>query len=148
MILATSDVARTKPWVTSTSTLARELLAKRLRALGSSESVDQTTGYVKELHRRALLAPSEERLLFAWLSELKRHASEIAEIPDEVRCEQTCRDLAEIEQEIVVVRNHLVESNLRLVVAAARKFRGPVEVEFPMLSVEPEVLRMAPPKRI
>jgi len=43
---------------------------------------------------------------------------------------ESANDLADIEREIVAVRNHLVESNLRLVVSAARKFRAPVDVEF------------------
>ena len=79
--------------------------------------------------------PQEERLLFVWLAELRRHAAELASVPDNARGEAFGADLREVEQEIVAVRNHLVESNLRLVVAAASKFRGPTSAEFHDLRV-------------
>ena len=142
MMLATTDTLVKKPWVTSTSVLALEILSNRANASSRKESVEQTSRFIQELYRRDLLSPEEERLLFKWLSELKQHASVIQEIPDDLRCEQTSRDLYEIEQAVLSVRNHLVESNLRLVVAAAKKFHGPNEIEFQDLICEGNAILM------
>ena len=142
MVLATRSVAGTKPWPAGKSVLARELLAARASTFGISESVDQTTGYMQELHRRELLSPKEERLLFEALGDLKQCAADLREIPVDLRCGQTCRDLNEVEDEIIQFRNHLVESNLRLVVAAARKFRSSVDVDFHDLICEGNAILM------
>lgn len=129
MILAANELRKETIWESETSMLARELLANRA-STPTNVAVNSTTGYSRELYRTALLSPSEERLLFTWLSQLKQEAAALANVPDDVRCEGVCVDLRMIQQEIVAVRNHLVESNLRLVVAAASKFRGPSSVEF------------------
>ena len=129
MILAVSNPSKDSIWSSETSTLAREVLSNRAKNV-TSKTVRDATGYTRDLHRTGLLSPEEERLLFTWLAQLKQHAAELAAVPDDIGCEGICSDLQRIEQEIVTVRNHLVESNLRLVVAVASKFRGPTNVEF------------------
>ena len=129
MILTASEVTTESIWQTEASILAGELLASR-RGQPIDASIDAASGYTRDLYRTKLLAPHEERTLFEWLTKLKQHAAELAAVPDDIRCKEVCSDVRQVEQEILAVRNHLVESNLRLVIAAARKFRGPSNVEF------------------
>lgn len=135
MILAAPSLDKDSIWQSETSISAREILANR-----SATPVDAVmwtaSGYSRDLCRTSLLSPHEERVLFGWLADLKQHAVELASVPDDIRCEGLCAELQELEQEIVAVRNHLVESNLRLVVAVASKFRGPSKVEFHELVCE------------
>lgn len=135
MIESASCLKIDRIWQTETAISAREILSDRARAPVDA-TINAASGYSRDLYRTKLLSPPEERLLFGWLAELKRHAAELASIPDDIRCEEVCADIQEIEHEIVGLRNHLVESNLRLVVAAASKFRGPMNVEFHELVCE------------
>ena len=129
MILAATALKKDSFWRSKTAISAREVLADRTKISGNAAAI-AASGYSRALYRTCLLTPDEERLLFRWLAELKLQSEELASVPDDVRCGEICADLQKIEQEIVFVRNHLVESNLRLVVAVASKFRGPTNVEF------------------
>ena len=135
MILAASGLNKSSIWQSETSHSAHRILANR-SAIPVDAAAYAASGYSRDLFRTSLLSPPEERILFGWLAQLKQHAAELASIPDDIRCELVCADSKRIDQEIVAVRNHLVESNLRLVVATASKFRRPTNVEFHELVCE------------
>jgi len=134
MILAASSLKKDTIWHSEIAISAREVLSGR--AIPVDAAINVASGYWRDLSRASLLSPQEERLLFGWLAELKRHAAELASIPEDIRCQEVCADLQGLEQEIVSVRKQIVESNLRLVVAAASKFRGPTNLEFHELVCE------------
>ena len=120
-----------KPWLSDETKAAQHLLTQRQRENTSDAATDRrTTGYVRELCSRSLLSADEERILFAYFARLRGYAEQLQVIADDLQCRESARDLAELEQQIVEVRNHLVESNLRLVVSIARSFRNPHDVEF------------------
>jgi len=135
MILAAPGSKRDTIWHSEIASAARKVLLDRVRS--SVNAVNSAaSGYWRDISCTSLLSPNEERLLFSWLAELKRHAAEIASVPEDIRCQEVCVDLQKLEQEIVAVRNHLVESNLRLVVAVASNFRGPSNVDLQELVCE------------
>ena len=112
---------------------ARSILAERLsRRAGSFAASSTDSAYLQDLYRMELLTPNEERCLFERLSQLKVREAELSELQDESWAEE----LACIQAEMIELRNHLVESNLRLVVSVAKKFRNPRDAEYQELLSE------------
>ena len=141
-MLAISDEKRTNSWHLTDSDATRALLAKRQANAGSSDATYHATGYVRELYRTSLLTRDEERALFERMDVLKADAAELRAAPIDIHSGRSADALQEIGDEIELIRDHLVESNLRLVVSVARTFRGPTTVDFHDLISEGNAILM------
>lgn len=130
MMTVTAARAQAKPWKKSECSEASELVARRQARSHESELPQRTEGFLRDLYRTELLSKDEERILFERMDELRAHAAELRVMAVDLQCKASARDLKEIEKEIGLLRNHLVESNLRLVFSVARKFQNPEANEF------------------
>ena len=84
--------------------------------------------FVSGLVQAPLLTPEEEKYWFTWMNFLKFRAERNRRLldlgrPDRVLVERIQADLKEALQ----VRNHIVEGNLRLIVALAKKLTGSLD---------------------
>lgn len=103
---------------------ARRLAATRPSSLDQSETApsEPTVAFVSGMVDAPLLTPEEEIYLFKWMNFLKFRAEQGRQrlslnSPDEALLDQIEADIAES----IAVRNRIIASNLRLVVALARK---------------------------
>lgn len=111
---------------------ARALLAERLNHEDRKpRDVRAASAYLRDLYRVSpLLSAEEEKCLFLRLAELRSHEAELSTLSLDLHCEESTRELKVVRDEILELRNHIVESNLRLVVSIAKKFRDPRDLEF------------------
>lgn len=130
MVLAIREQGRSTTWSQSKISKAVRLLAQRQQASAESDLGDRPTGYLRDLYRTALLTATEERVLFERMDELKLNADQLRARSDDSPSELVAYELRQVDRELELIRNHLVESNLRLVVSVARKFSGVGTVEF------------------
>jgi len=99
-----------------------------------SESVDF---YTASLYRTPLLSPALESHLFRKMNYLKFRAHRLRQRLDpETATAQQVREIERLEGESLQVRNRIVEANLRLTVALAKKFSRGSSAQFEELLSE------------
>lgn len=87
--------------------------------------------YLRDLYRTSLLDAEEEIRVFRRLAALKSARERVAtRLAAPNGSHSAPARPAELEEEIVAVRNRIVEANLRLVVSIAKQFAGPGQPDF------------------
>lgn len=116
---------------TPTRDTARHLLTERLQSrVAATPPRQEGAPFIQSLYRTTLLSPEEERCLFEHLAELKAHEAELSVMSLDLQCSDSTQQLRAVRSQIVELRNHLVESNLRLVVSIAKSFQSSRDTDF------------------
>jgi RNA polymerase primary sigma factor len=82
--------------------------------------------YLASLYQIPLLSREQERYLFRKMNYLKYRAHQLRETLDPGHCDAVTLDAIErLQEEALSVKNQIIRANLRLVVSFARRFVGP-----------------------
>ena len=99
-----------------------------LNATAETTRTGPGLAFVSGLVQTPLLTPEEERFWFTWMNFLKSRAERNRRLLDLSRLKTSLLEHIDADlNEAIRVRNHIVESNLRLVVSLARKFSNSLE---------------------
>jgi RNA polymerase sigma factor (sigma-70 family) len=91
--------------------------------------------YLASLYELPLLTREEESQLFREMNHLKRLASELRKTLVMGRPKQSQMDRIEsLYERSVAIRNHIISANLRLVVSIAKRYVGPANAFFELVS--------------
>ena len=116
----------------------KQVTALRPDSIDHSQDVMRTTpglAFVTGMVQSRLLSLDEERYLFTWMNFLKSRAEKNRRLldlrhPDRALVKRICSDL----DEAIQVRNRIVQGNLRLVVALARKLTASLDLMSDLIS--------------
>ena len=88
--------------------------------------------YLRDLYRTSLLGADGERRAFRTLDRLKQRRQRLEQRRGQPgRWSKDCAtELARVQTDIVEVRNHIAQGNLRLVASIAKKFAGNGQLDF------------------
>src|SRR5438132_527934 len=100
-----------------------------------SRAPEALPAYLAGLYDIPLLSRAQERYLFRKMNYLKYRAHHLREVLDPSHCDAAQLDEIErLQHEALAVKNRIIQANLRLVVSIAKKYVGPTNNLFELVS--------------
>ncbi len=100
-----------------------------------SRAPEGLPSYLASLYDVPLLSPEQERSLFRQMNYFKYRAHQLRAGLDPARCDAALLDEIErLQAEALAIKNRIIGANLRLVVSIAKKYAGPTNNLFELIS--------------